>query len=101
MGTDIFPTKDGIGRPTRGSEAATMEDGPRCTSPIIKTSVNEFRHYGRRLASRFCPAARPRIQGFSILLFTNGGDQAVYNSVTVSLVSTGRRRPFSSGSQAT
>ncbi len=78
-----------------------MEDGPRCTSPIIKRQSDEFRHYGRRLASRFCPAHAHRIQGFSILLFTNGGDQVSTCSVTVSLVSTGRRRPFSPVRQAT
>ena len=79
--------------------AATMEDGPRCTSPIIKTSV-------RRVSPLWSTSGQPFLSSGTPIAFRASvsccSPMAVIrlstSSVTVSLVSTGRRRPFSSGS---
>ena len=79
VGTDIFPTQDGIGRPTRGSDSSDnggwsalyVADHKDVTQTRFAIMVDVW-------PAVFVQRHAHRIQGFSILLFTNGGDQAVY-----------------------
>ena len=79
VGTDIFPTKDGIGRPTRGSDSSDNGGWSALYVADHKdVSQTSFAIMVDVWPAVFVQRHAHRIQGFSILLFTNGGDQAVY-----------------------